>query len=68
MRIPKRREAAELLKRCLEIREAKLGSDDEMVASTLLELGICLSEALRPAEAVQTLRHCLAIQDTKLDP
>ncbi|CAM9711233.1 unnamed protein product [Ectocarpus sp. 4 AP-2014] len=68
VQIPKLGEAVELLGRCLEIREAKLGSDDDMVATTQLELGICLGQAMRPAEAVHTLRHRLAIQDAKLDP
>ena len=61
-------EAAELLGRCLEVREAKLGPDDDKVVGTRLEWGICLSEAMRPAEAVHALRQYLAIQDAKLDP
>ena len=61
-------EAEELLRRCLEIREANLGSHDDMVISTQLELGLVLGEAMRSAEAAHVLRRCLAVQDAKLDP
>ncbi|CAN0215374.1 unnamed protein product [Pylaiella littoralis] len=47
----RREEAESLLKRALEIKEAKLGADHMDVAGTLLDLGACARKAWRPGEA-----------------
>ncbi|CAM9662115.1 unnamed protein product, partial [Pylaiella littoralis] len=63
-----RDEAERLLRRCLAIKESKLGPEDVAVAHTLYELGVCALEAGRLEEAEELLRRCLAIRESKLGP
>ena len=63
-----RDEAEKILRRSLEIQEAKLGAEDVEVAYTLHELGVCVREASRLEEAEGLLRRCLAIRESKLGP
>ena len=63
-----RDEAENILRRSLEIQEAKLGPEDLQVAYTLHELGVCVREARRPEEAEGFLRRCLAIREIRLGP
>lgn len=62
------RQAGRLLKSCLDIREATLGADAELVVRTQLELGLCRAKEMQPEEAEHLLRRCLDIGDAKLDP
>ncbi len=60
------REVEIMLRRCLEIREAKLGQDNEKVNNTLYRLVECIGGAGRLAEAEDLLRRRLEIEETKL--
>eukprot|EP00752_Nemacystus_decipiens_P012273 g10879.t1 len=61
-------EAESILRRSLEIQEAKLGPENLQVAFTLHELGVCVREAGRPEEAEGLLRRCLTIREVNLGP
>eukprot|EP00903_Cladosiphon_okamuranus_P014783 g13695.t1 len=56
-----------LLRRCVEIFEAKLGSDHADVANALRKLGRWLRHDRRLEEAEELLVRCLRIQETNLD-
>eukprot|EP00903_Cladosiphon_okamuranus_P014784 g13696.t1 len=56
-----------LLRRCVEIFEAKLGSDHVDVANALRKLGRWLRHDRRLEEAEELLVRCLRIQETNLD-
>lgn len=62
----KQPEAEELLRRSLEIQEAKLGRDDLGVAHTLHKLAMCVGQAEKHTEAESLLRRCLGIREAKL--
>ncbi|CAM9624682.1 unnamed protein product, partial [Ectocarpus sp. 6 AP-2014] len=62
-------EAEEALRRCLEIKETRLGPKDAVqVASTLHDLGVCILAAGRIEEAERLLKRCLQVRETKLGP
>lgn len=46
--------------------EAKLGSEEIIVAYTLRALGFCPREAGRLDEAEELLRRCVSIEEAKL--
>lgn len=62
----KQAEAEELLRRSLEIQEAKLGREDLGVAHTLHKLAICVGQAGKHGEAESLLKRCLGIREAKL--
>eukprot|EP00752_Nemacystus_decipiens_P013300 g11780.t1 len=61
-----RDEIETLLRRSLEIKEAKLGSEDVQVAVALHDLGVCIRQAGRLDEAEGVLARCLEIRKAKL--
>lgn len=62
----KQPEAEELLRRSLEIQEAKLGREDLGVAHTLHKLAECVGNAGKYDEAESLLKRCLGIREAKL--
>ncbi len=61
-----RAEMETLLRRSLEIKQAKLGPEDVQVAAALHDLGACIREAGRLDEADGVLRRCLEIREAKM--
>lgn len=61
-------EAEKLLRRAVEIEEARLGPHDIQVAVTLHQLGVCVRDAGRKREAEGMLRRALEIKESKLGP
>ena len=61
-----RAEMETLLRRSLEIKQAKLGTKDPQVAAALHDLGACIREAGRLGEAEEVLRRCLEIREAIL--
>lgn len=61
-------EAEKLLRRAVEIEEARLGPNDAQVSNTLHQLGVCVREAGRRREAEEILRRALEIKEAKLGP
>lgn len=59
-------EAEEMLRRALEIEEAKFGPDNVQVAHTLYEIGVYFVQAGRQKEAEPLLRRGLGIKEAKL--
>lgn len=59
-------EAEKMLRRALEIEEAKFGPDSVQVAHTMYEMGTCVLQAGRQEEAEQFLRRGLYIKEAKL--
>lgn len=61
-------EAESMLRRALEIEEARLGPDDLQVTSTLYEMGLCVRRAGRHQEGEGFLRRGLQLREAKLGP
>lgn len=58
--------AEELLRRALEIREAKLGGDHVDFAISLDEMSVCAPQVRRQVEAEELLRRALEIREAKI--
>lgn len=53
---------------CLIVEEVELGPEHLGLAVTLYELGVCVGQVGRIAEAEDLLKRCLSIQEANLAP